>query len=48
MSQAAHAPLDFNYKPRKYGKVGAGRRRYHATRLARQIVRYLKSVRIGS
>lgn len=35
--------LDFKYKPREYGKVGAGARRKHAIRLAKRISRMLKS-----
>ncbi len=39
---AKYVAIDFKYKPRKYGKVGAGRRRLHATRLARRILFRLK------
>ncbi len=34
--------LPFDYKPYKYGKLGAGRRRHHAILLARKIVKILK------
>jgi len=36
---AKYVPMTFKYKPRKHGKVGAGRRHYHATLLARRIAR---------
>ena len=35
-------PLDFDYRPRKGGKVGAGRRHYHAVRLAKRVSRRMK------
>jgi hypothetical protein len=34
--------LDFKYKPGKGGKVGAGRRHYHAIRLAKRISKKIK------
>jgi hypothetical protein len=37
-----YIPLSFSYKPRKYGKVGAGRRRIHARKLANTISRKLR------
>jgi hypothetical protein len=40
---ARYISMDFDYKPRKYGKTGAGRRCYHATRLGRRIVHRLKA-----
>jgi len=37
-----YVPIQFSYKPRKYGKVGAGRRRLHARLLATKISRKLR------
>jgi hypothetical protein len=37
-----YVSISFSYKPRKYGRVGAGRRRIHARRLARTISRKLR------
>jgi hypothetical protein len=44
---ARYISMDFKYKPREYGKTGAGRRCYHATRLGRRIVHGLKARRIA-
>ena len=38
---AKYIPIHFGYRPRKYGKVGAGRRHYHATLLARRIAKLI-------
>jgi len=38
---AKYVSMQFKYKARKYGRVGAGRRRYHATLLAKRIVRLI-------
>ena len=39
LPNAEYLPINFRYKPRPGGKVGAGRRRHHAYRLAIQIAR---------
>jgi hypothetical protein len=39
---AKYIPMDFKYRPRKYGKIGAGCRHDHAVLLARRIVRHLR------
>ena len=40
--RVTYISLGFSYKPRKYGKVGAGRRRIHARQLATTISRKLQ------
>ncbi len=37
-----YIPVEFSYKPRKHGKIGAGRRRAHARELANAISRRLR------
>jgi hypothetical protein len=41
LRRAQYLPVGFDYNPRPGGKIGAGRRKYHAYRLAHQITKRL-------
>jgi len=46
-ARAKYIPVPFKYDPRKGGKIGAGRRRYHAERLARAVIRRSRKLKLA-
>jgi len=43
VSGITYVGIDFPYNPRPGGKIGAGRRRFHAHKLARRVMRLFRS-----